>query len=111
MFWQPGSSQGDAGGPADRVLDQLLTEIDGLNAKKTVFIIGATNRPDRIDPALLRPGCLDDQIYIPLPGEPSGLRTVFQAALRKSQIAQEVHLESHAYSGAGITEIYSIYEL
>lgn len=41
---QRGSSSGDAGGAADRVLNQLLTEMDGMNAKKTVFIIGATNR-------------------------------------------------------------------
>ncbi|KAJ6742543.1 AAA-FAMILY ATPASE [Salix viminalis] len=53
---QRGSSVGDAGGAADRVLNQLLTEMDGMSAKKTVFIIGATNRPDIIDPALLRPG-------------------------------------------------------
>jgi transitional endoplasmic reticulum ATPase len=51
------------------VLNQLLTEMDGMNSKKTVFIIGATNRPDIIDPALLRPGRLDQLIYIPLPDE------------------------------------------
>ncbi|RHN75993.1 Cell division cycle protein 48 [Medicago truncatula] len=50
---QRGSRVGDAGGAADRVLNQLLTEMDGMSAKKTVFIIGATNRPDIIDPALL----------------------------------------------------------
>ncbi|KAJ6293618.1 hypothetical protein OIU76_021803 [Salix suchowensis] len=68
---QRGSSTGDAGGAADRVLNQLLTEMDGMTAKKTVFIIGATNRPDIIDPALLRPGRLDQLIYIPLPDEAS----------------------------------------
>merc|ERR1712054_616097 len=47
---QRGSSAGDAGGEADRVLNQMLTEMDGMNAKKTVFIIRATNRPDFIDP-------------------------------------------------------------
>ena len=47
---QRGSSQGDAGGAADRVLNQLLTEMDGMNSKKTVFIIGATNRC-ALDPA------------------------------------------------------------
>jgi transitional endoplasmic reticulum ATPase len=41
---QRGSSSGDAGGAADRVLNQLLTEMDGMGSKKTVFIIGATNR-------------------------------------------------------------------
>ena len=65
------SSSGDAGGAADRVLNQLLTEMDGMNSKKTVFIIGATNRPDIIDSALLRPGRLDQLIYIPLPDDPS----------------------------------------
>lgn len=45
---QRGSSSGDAGGAADRVLNQLLTEMDGMNSKKTVFIIGATNRYDSL---------------------------------------------------------------
>ena len=45
-----GSSSGDGGGAGDRVLNQILTEMDGMNAKKNVFVIGATNRPDQIDP-------------------------------------------------------------
>ena len=61
-----GGGGGDAGGAGDRVLNQILTEMDGMNAKKNVFVIGATNRPDQIDPALLRPGRLDQLIYIPL---------------------------------------------
>ncbi|KAL3677464.1 hypothetical protein R1sor_027412 [Riccia sorocarpa] len=106
---QRGGGGGDAGGAADRVLNQLLTEMDGMNAKKTVFIIGATNRPDIIDSALLRPGRLDQLIYIPLPDEASRLR-IFQACLRKSPIAKEVDLEALArytqgFSGADITEI------
>ncbi len=71
FFVQRGGSAGDAGGAGDRVLNQLLTEMDGMNSKKTVFIIGATNRPDIIDGALLRPGRLDQLIYIPLPDEKS----------------------------------------
>lgn len=62
-----GNSSGDAGGAGDRVLNQILTEMDGINQKKSVFVIGATNRPDKIDPALLRPGRLDQLLYIPLP--------------------------------------------
>lgn len=58
------------GGAADRVINQVLTEMDGMSSKKNVFIIGATNRPDIIDPAILRPGRLDQLIYIPLPDEP-----------------------------------------
>merc|ERR1719421_35944 len=66
-----GSSSGDAGGAGDRVINQILTEMDGMGSKKSVFIIGATNRPDIIDPAVLRPGRLDQLIYIPLPDERS----------------------------------------
>ena len=51
---QRGSSSGDAGGAADRVLNQLLTEMDGMNSKKTVFIIGATNRYANIAECFLR---------------------------------------------------------
>ncbi|KAL4036332.1 hypothetical protein IC575_005065 [Cucumis melo] len=106
---QRGSSVGDAGGAADRVLNQLLTEMDGMTAKKTVFIIGATNRPDIIDPALLRPGRLDQLIYIPLPDESSRLQ-IFKACLRKSPVAKDVNLSAlarytHGFSGADITEI------
>ena len=50
-----GSSQGDAGGAGDRVINQLLTEMDGVGAKKNIFIVGATNRPEIMDEALLRP--------------------------------------------------------
>ena len=106
---QRGSSSGDAGGAADRVLNQLLTEMDGMNSKKTVFIIGATNRPDIIDPALLRPGRLDQLIYIPLPDDGSR-KQIFKAALRKSPVAPDVDLEllskvTSGFSGADITEI------
>lgn len=62
-----GNSVGDAGGASDRVINQLLTEIDGVGVKKNLFFIGATNRPDILDEALLRPGRLDQLIYIPLP--------------------------------------------
>ncbi|KAM0871138.1 hypothetical protein ACQ4PT_039585 [Festuca glaucescens] len=106
---QRGGSVGEAGGAADRVLNQLLTEMDGMNAKKTVFIIGATNRPDIIDSALLRPGRLDQLIHIPLPDEASR-HQIFKACLRKSPVAKDVDLGALArfttgFSGADITEI------
>lgn len=50
-----GSSMGDAGGAGDRVINQLLTEMDGVGAKKNIFFVGATNRPEILDEALLRP--------------------------------------------------------
>ena len=92
---QRGSGIGDAGGAADRVLNQLLTEMDGLSSKKTIFVIGATNRPDIIDPALLRPGRLDQLIYIPLPDETSRLQ-IFKACLRKSPVAKDIDLTALA---------------
>ncbi|KAK4356343.1 hypothetical protein RND71_025314 [Anisodus tanguticus] len=99
------SSVGDAGGAADRVLNQLLTEMDGMNAKKTVFIIGATNRPDIIDPALLRPGRLDQLIYIPLPDEDSR-HQIFKACLRKSPLSKDIDLRAtQGFSRVDITEI------
>ena len=82
-----GGSVGDGGGAADRVINQLLTEMDGMGAKKNVFIIGATNRPDIIDSAILRPGRLDQLIYIPLPDELSRV-SIFKANLRKSPVAK-----------------------
>jgi len=104
-----GGSGGDAGGASDRVLNQILTEMDGMNAKKNVFIIGATNRPDQIDSALLRPGRLDQLIYIPLPDEASRL-SILTATLRKSPIAPDVDLtflakSTAGFSGADLTEI------
>jgi transitional endoplasmic reticulum ATPase len=104
-----GGSAGDGGGAADRVINQVLTEMDGMGAKKNVFIIGATNRPDIIDSAVLRPGRLDQLIYIPLPDEKSRL-AIFQANLRKSPISKDVDLSflaknTHGFSGADLTEI------
>ena len=104
-----GGSVGDGGGAADRVINQILTELDGMGQKKNVFIIGATNRPDVIDPAILRPGRLDQLIYIPLPDDKSR-EAILKANLRKSPIAKDVDLNCIAkftkgYSGADLTEI------
>lgn len=104
-----GNSMGDAGGAGDRVMNQLLTEIDGVGSKKNLFFIGATNRPDILDEALLRPGRLDQLIYIPLPDQPSRL-SILKANLRKSPIARDVDLNfmgriTEGFSGADLTEI------
>lgn len=104
-----GSSQGDAGGAGDRVLNQLLTEMDGVGAKKNLFFIGATNRPDILDEALIRPGRLDQLIYIPLPDKPSRV-SVIKAVLRKSPVAPNINMEflgdlTDGFTGADITEL------
>lgn len=90
-------------------MNQLLTEMDGMGAKKNVFIIGATNRPDIIDAALMRPGRLDQLIFIPMPDYESRL-SILKSVLRKSPIGAGVDLEHVAretdkFSGADLTEI------
>merc|ERR1719408_403054 len=106
---QRGGNSGDGGGAGDRVMNQLLTEMDGMGAKKQVFIIGATNRPDIIDAALMRPGRLDQLIFIPMPDFESRLG-ILKSTLRKSPVAADVPLNELAdqmdkFSGADITEI------
>ncbi|KAK8838428.1 AAA ATPase cdc48 [Tritrichomonas musculus] len=103
-----GRNNGDSG-VSDRVINQLLTELDGLESRKTIFTIGATNRPDIIDPAIIRPGRLDQLIYIPMPDEPARL-SIFKANLRKVSVDPNVNLGALAhytegYSGADIAEI------
>lgn len=104
-----GGSLGDAGGAGDRVMNQLLTEMDGVTSQKLVFFIGATNRPDIIDQAMLRPGRLDSLIYIGLPDFPARI-SIFKAALRKSPVDPEVDFEYFAdktegFSGADISSV------
>merc|ERR1712141_940941 len=103
-----GSTGGDAGG-ADRVMNQLLTEMDGIGTKKNVYIIGATNRPDIIDSAILRPGRLDQLIYIPLPDQDSRI-CILKASLRKTPVSKDVDIKylaelTKGFSGADLTEI------
>merc|ERR1712121_386830 len=104
-----GGASGDAGGASDRVINQILTEMDGMGSKKNVFIIGATNRPDIIDPAILSPGRLDQLIYIPLPDEGSRM-AILKSNLRKSPVSKGVDLTflskmTKGFSGADLTEI------
>jgi transitional endoplasmic reticulum ATPase len=97
-----GGSLGDAGGAGDRVMNQLLTEMDGVTAQKLVFFIGATNRPDILDPAMMRPGRLDSLIYIGLPDFDSRV-SIFKASLRKTPVDPEVDFEYLADRTEGFT--------
>lgn len=104
-----GGSGGGSSEASDRVINQILTEIDGVGARKNVFVIGATNRPDVLDGAVIRPGRLDQLIYIPLPDVKSRL-SIFGACLRKTPLAPDVDVRvlarsTHGFSGADITEI------
>lgn len=120
LFFDELDSIGRArGGPgsheaSDRVMNQLLTEIDGLSSKKTVYVMGATNRPDILDPALTRPGRLDQVIYIPMPDYEARVG-IFQAKLRKvvlnpgngtvEDIYKKLAEATEGYTGADIAEI------
>ena len=73
----------------ERVVSQLLTELDGLEELKDVVVIAATNRPDIIDPALLRPGRIERHIYIP-PPDKEGRKEIFKIHLRGKPLGYDV---------------------
>ncbi|MEM4747872.1 MAG: CDC48 family AAA ATPase [Archaeoglobaceae archaeon] len=93
----------------ERVVSQLLTEIDGLEELRDVVVIAATNRPDLIDPALLRPGRIERHIYIP-PPDKEARKEIFRIHLRGKPLAEDVNLDELAektegYSGADIEAV------
>lgn len=97
------------GGTTDRMLNQILTEMDGMNQKKNVFVMGATNRPGLLDSALMRPGRLDQLVYIPLPDLKSRIK-ILETKLSKTPLSKDVSIENIAkrtegMSGADLTEI------
>lgn len=85
---------GDSGGVMDRIVSQLLSELDGMHDNTDVFIIAATNRPDLLDPALLRPGRFDKLVYIGIPEERSERLKLLKAVTRKLQLAPDVSLDT-----------------
>ena len=93
----------------ERVLAQILTEIDGVNVLKNVIIVAATNRPDLIDKALMRPGRLDRIVYVQLP-DAETRSEIFKIKLSKIPIAEDVNIDklvenTEGYSGAEIEAI------
>ncbi len=93
----------------ERVISQILTELDGLESLNSVIVIAATNRPDIIDPALLRPGRFDRLIEIGLPDERARLQ-ILKIHAAKKPLAEDVNLEEIAkktdkYSGADLSAI------
>ena len=105
------------GGPSasDRVLTQLLGEMDGLAAdsrtnggdderkKKSVSVVAATNRPDLVDPALLRPGRFDRTLYVPPPTSAEDRAAILSRAARKTPLSSDVDLSMLALGTAGYT--------
>ncbi|GBF36848.1 CDC48 family AAA ATPase [Methanofervidicoccus abyssi] len=96
-------------GVTEKVVNQLLTELDGLEEPKDVVVIAATNRPDILDPALLRPGRLDRVLLVPLPDKEARYE-IFKVHTKKMPLAEDVDLKKLAektegYTGADIEAI------
>jgi len=87
-------------GVSERVISQLLTEIDGIEALQNVAVVAATNRPDILDPAVLRPGRFDRLIYVPAPDEQS-LIQILKIHTRGMPLTKDVNLSELAKSMAG----------
>ena len=90
-------SDSSGGGVSERVVNQLLTEMDGLDTRRSVFVIAATNRPELIDPAMLRPGRLDKLLYVPLPS-PNDRVAILKANAKNIKLGPDVNLEAIALS-------------
>ncbi|XP_066498135.1 ATPase family gene 2 protein homolog A [Hoplias malabaricus] len=102
-------SSSRSSGVGDRVLAQLLTEMDGIEQLRDVTVLAATNRPDMIDKALMRPGRLDRIVYVPLP-DTATRREIFTLQFRNMPVHPSVHLDdlvtrTERYSGAEITAV------
>src|ERR687898_401548 len=95
----------------ERVISQLLTELDGLEILTNVLVIGATNRPDIIDAALLRPGRFDRLLYVPPPDYDSRIK-IIEIHVKKKPLAEDFKIEEMAantdgYTGADIASVTS----
>ncbi|MDH5703883.1 MAG: CDC48 family AAA ATPase [Aigarchaeota archaeon] len=96
-------------GVTDRIVNQLLTEIDGLQSLKGVVVIGATNRPDILDPGMMRPGRFDRVLYVPPPDDTARL-AIFKIHTKEMPLADDVKLEDLAtrtdgYTGADVEAV------
>jgi transitional endoplasmic reticulum ATPase len=103
-----GTGFGDSG-VSERVISQLLTELDGIESLENVVVIGATNRPDIIDPAILRPGRFDRLIFVPAPDYATRLQ-ILKIHCTNMPLAPDVDLEHVAsqtggYSGADLEAV------
>jgi len=99
----------EQGGASDSVVNQLLAEMDGSMASENVFVLAATNAADLLDPALLRPGRFDLQVYVPLPDE-KARQAILAIHLRHTPLAPDVDLallarHMEGSSGADVAEV------
>ncbi|MCS7478870.1 AAA family ATPase [Umezawaea endophytica] len=93
----PRRGQSSDSGVADRVVAALLTELDGVEPLRDVIVLGATNRPELVDPALLRPGRLERLVYVP-PPDAEARGAILRATSRNTPLADDVDLDEVAGS-------------
>jgi transitional endoplasmic reticulum ATPase len=102
-----GLGDGDSG-VTERIISQLLTEMDGIMPLEDIIVIAATNRPDIVDSAVLRPGRFDRLIYVPEPDEAARLE-IFKIHTKKMPLSNDVDIKAHritkGYSGADISSV------
>ncbi|QKV77811.1 AAA family ATPase [Amycolatopsis sp. Hca4] len=91
----PRRGQSSDSGVADRVVAALLTELDGVEPMREVVVLGATNRPELVDPALLRPGRLERRVYVP-PPDAEARAAILAASSKNTPLADDVDLEAVA---------------
>lgn len=95
----------------ERLISQLLTELDGLEILTNVVVIAATNRPDIVDPALLRPGRFDRLLYVPPPDKNSRMQ-IIKIHTKKKPLAEDINMDdlvghTEGYTGADIASLAS----
>ena len=95
-------------GVTERVISQLLTEMDGMIRLEDIIVLAATNRPDIVDPAVLRPGRFDRLIYVPEPDEAARLE-IFKIHTKNMPLSKDMDIKEHrmtkGYSGADISSV------
>jgi len=106
---QRGAGLGGGHDEREQTLNQLLVEMDGFEGTEGVIVIAATNRPDVLDPALLRPGRFDRQVYVPLP-DIRGREQILKVHMRKVPVAEDVNTNVLArgtpgFSGADLANL------
>ncbi|MDK2465083.1 MAG: AAA family ATPase, partial [Candidatus Korarchaeota archaeon] len=108
LFPRRGAGYADSG-VTERVVSQMLTELDGIQPLKNIVVVGATNRPDLVDPALLRPGRLEKLIYVG-PPDMEGRHSILKVLTRNVPLAEDVDLMELAavtdgFSGADLAAL------
>ena len=99
---QRGAGLGGGHDEREQTLNQLLTEMDGFDGSKGVVVLAATNRPDSLDPALLRPGRFDRQVYVGLP-DIRGRKEILEVHTKNKPLGPDVSLKTIAKSTAGFS--------